>query len=68
MWLRLARSFWWHSFQAVLMRAGIVNAIRVNRNAGSPGPSLAGRASLPSIGMWVDEIQVEAIIPTPDPT
>jgi hypothetical protein len=50
------------------MRAGMVNAIRVNRNAGSPGPSLAGRASLPSMRMRVGEMQFEVIIPTPDPT
>jgi hypothetical protein len=47
---------------------GIANLIRVRLTAVSPGPSLAGRASLPSRGMGIEEIHFAVPIPTPDPT
>ena len=58
----------WGGVWDVQTRTGIVSAIRVDRTAESPGPSLVSRASLLSMTKRVEEMQFEAVIPTPDPT
>ena len=58
----------WHGLQAVRSRAGIDKPIRPSITAGSPDPSLSSRAILPSMSVRVEEMHVEILIPTPDPT
>jgi hypothetical protein len=47
---------------------GFVKVDTLELTDGSPGPSLAWRAGLPSICSRVAEMQFEIPIPTPDPT